>query len=93
MKNVTRNNVYYFRVERSKVRVTIFENSKPQQITSPELNSLLLYGDNIFGDTFSNATEGPYDSNLINLTGSDENSNKMTTIVTQLPPSYDRQQR
>lgn len=89
-----------FRVERSKVRVTIIEHSKPQQISTPELNSLLQYGDKVFGETFvdtggdGSALYTSETGDLILLGASDENSNnKMAATVTQMPPSYDRQQR
>lgn len=76
--------------------MTFIEHSKPQQISSPELSSLLQYGDRLFGDTFiENSGDIISETgDLILLSGSDENSNnKMAATVTQLPPNYDRQQR
>uniref|UniRef100_A0A336LY73 CSON004983 protein n=1 Tax=Culicoides sonorensis TaxID=179676 RepID=A0A336LY73_CULSO len=85
-------------IERSKVRVTFFENSKPQVISSPEFNSLILYGDTVFGDTFSQSQEVYLNGDLVQLSGagdlfgSDENSNNKMATLTELPPNYDRQQ-
>lgn len=90
---------FHSRIERSKVRVSFFENSKPQVISSPEFNSLILYGDTVFGDTFANSQEVYVNGDLVqysgagDLLGSDENSNKMAATVTEIPPNYDRQQR
>lgn len=87
------------RIERSKVRVTFFENSKPQVISSPEFNSLIIYGDTVFGDTFSNSQEVYVNGDLVqysgagDILGSDENSNKMAATLTEIPPNYDRQHR
>lgn len=72
----------------------IIEHSKPQQISSPELTSLLQYGDKVFGDTFSDTGGDNRLGDLVFLGASDENSNnKMAATVTQLPPNYDRQLR
>lgn len=89
----------HYRIERSKVRVTFFENSKPQVISSPEFNSLIIYGDTVFGDTFANSQEVYVNGDLVqysgagDLLGSDENSNKMAATLTEIPPNYDRQHR
>lgn len=88
----------YFRVERSKVRVTFFENSKPQVISSPEFNSLIQYGDTVFGETFTNSQKVYVNGDLIQLSGDqiiddNSNNNKMVATVTEIPPNYDRQQR
>lgn len=78
-----------YRVERSKVRVSFFQSSKPQSISPPD--SQLLY----FGDSYNiyNNNNSLIDSFLQNTSLlSDAEISKMTAVGT-LPPSYDRQIR
>ncbi|KAG5684540.1 hypothetical protein PVAND_013767 [Polypedilum vanderplanki] len=71
-------------LERSKVRVSFFQSSKPQQISPPcSENQLLLY----YGDNYYN-NNSLIDSFLQNSTLSETDSNKMTAV---LPPDYNRQ--
>ena len=97
LKHPIRNLIYSFmfiffliyRVERSKVRVSFFQSSKPQSISPPD--SQLLY----FGDSYNiyNNNNSLIDSFLQNTSLlSDAEISKMTAVGT-LPPSYDRQIR
>lgn len=79
-----------YRVERSKVRVSFFQSSKPQSISPPSFtsdNQLIYFGDNYNSYNNNNSL---IDSFLHNSSVvSDTDSSKMAT----LPPNYDRQIR
>lgn len=72
------------RLERSKVRVSFFQSSKPQQVSPPCSESTLLY----YGDNFYN-NNSLIDSFLHNSALSDTDS-RMTAVI---PPDYNRQVR
>jgi hypothetical protein len=77
-------------VERSKVRVSFFQSSKPQSISPPSYaeNQLIYFGDNYNSYNNNNSL---IDSFLQNSSVvSDTDSSKMTAVAT-LPPSYDRE--
>lgn len=76
---------FTYRLERSKVRVSFFQSSKPQQISPPSSeNQLHYYGDNFFNNN------SLIDSFLNNSSLSETDSSRMTAVI---PPDYDRQAR
>lgn len=76
---------FIFRLERSKVRVTFFQSSKPQQISPPSSDNQFYFGDNYFNNN------SLIDSFLQNSSISETDSSRMTAAV--IPPDFDRQIR
>lgn len=68
---------FIFRLERSRVKVSFFQSSKPQQISPPSSDHQFYFGDNYFNNN------SLIDSFL------NEADNKMTAVI----PDYDRQIR
>lgn len=76
--------LFLSRLERSKVRVTFFQSSKPQQISPPSSDNQFYFGDNYFNNN------SLIDSFLQNSSLSETDSSKMTAVM---QPDYDRQIR
>ncbi|CAO1382298.1 unnamed protein product [Diamesa tonsa] len=77
-------------VERSKVRVSFFQSSKPQAISPPFSDNQFYFGDNYYLNNYNN-NNSLIDSFLQNTSSISETDN-MTAVAT-LPPGsgYDRQ--
>lgn len=82
---VNKNNetLLFFRLERSKVKVTFFQSGKPQQISPPNSDCQFYFGDNYFNNN------SLIDSFLIHSSLAESDKN-MTAV---LPPDFSRQIR
>ncbi|CRL04536.1 CLUMA_CG017609, isoform A [Clunio marinus] len=69
-------------LERSKVRVTFFQSSKPQQISPPCSDNQFYFGDNYFNNN------SLIDSFLLNSSANEGDISKMTAVI---PTDYNRQ--
>lgn len=71
------------RVERSKVRVTFFQSGKPQQVSPPETH-IGFFGEN---------NNSILIESLLYSETSSIDEKMAATVVTTIPPTYDRQMR